>query len=202
MEGTMENRTSLEMEFQGKTMASNIAMTVILISFSMLFGTLFLALTVYRFNAPVWPPLGMERVSLFLPLISTLIILLSSMTYFKFQKICQEKKNFQSAKKWLNGTILLGILFFVSQLKFWFFLQSEGYFLATGIYSSVMYSFTWIHSAHIIMGLGVLAYVHLKLRKNEQISDSGTLSLIKHAGLFWHFLDIVWVLIFLTIFLI
>ena len=52
---------------EGQKIVSSIAMTIVLISFSMLFASLFMGYAVYRIQNPVWPPMGMQRVPTSVP---------------------------------------------------------------------------------------------------------------------------------------
>ena len=96
---------TVDRNIEGKKLASSIAMTMSLVTFAMLFATMFLGYTVFRMQQPVWPPMGMPRVGLTIPLLSTLLIVVSSFTYWKFEKNIE-------TKKWLIITTLLGYRLF------------------------------------------------------------------------------------------
>ena len=171
---------------QGERLTSSIAMTMTLVSFSMLFATLFLGYISYRFTSEVWPPVGMQSVGLGLPTISTMLILLSSFTYLLFENT----KN----SKWLHLTTLLGVAFMITQFIFWKNLKLSGIYTDTTIFASMIYAFTWIHAAHVIAGLFALLLLTFRLRKDECILWT------KNVGKFWHFLGITWFVIFIGIF--
>lgn len=166
---------------------SNISMIVTLISFTMLFATLFLGYAMYRLTSEQWPPMGMEALSLGLPSLSTFVIAFSSYTYWKFEK---NGKTF-----WLKATGFFGLLFMVSQLMLWSSLQASGLYAGSGIFGSIVYGFTWIHAAHILMGLGALVWLNFKLKRNN-----ATQLTVQNVGKFWHFLGIVWLVMFVFIF--
>jgi cytochrome c oxidase subunit 3 len=171
---------------EGEKLSSSIAMIMTLISLSMLFATLFLGYLAYRLTSEIWPPVGMGQVSLGLPTISTMIILSSSFTYLMFE----------NTKKllWLNLTTLLGSGFMVSQLFFWDNLKKTGIFTDTTIFASMIYAFTWIHAAHVVSGLCALLFLWFQFnRKNCELW-------IKNVGQFWHFLGIIWFVMFIGIF--
>jgi cytochrome c oxidase subunit 3 len=178
---------------EGDKIISTVAMIVTLISFGMLFLTLMMGFAMFRFTAPVWPPAGMEKPSLFIPTLSTLIIFLSSLAYIQFEK--EVEKGFAS-KIYLLVTIGLGLLFMASQFIFWNDLSSKGIFVSSGIFASILYSFTWIHAAHIIAGLSLLLWLYFKLDKEDKKITIHT----SNVGKFWHFLGIVWLIMFVTIF--
>lgn len=178
---------------EGDQVISSIAMIVTLVSFGMLFLTMMMAFALFRFTAPIWPPAGMTKPSLLLPTISTLIIALSSVFYVKFEKNVLKGT---ADKRNLLITLVLGFAFMISQILFWNHLKSQGILVSSGIFASIMYAFTWIHAAHIVAGLGLLIWLYISLNK----PDSLTAVKVSSFGKFWHFLGIVWLIMFLTIF--
>ncbi len=178
---------------EGDKVISSIAMIVTLVSFGMLFLTLMMGFAIYRFTAPVWPPAGMGKPSLLIPSISTLVIVLSSILYMSFEKNVEKGV---ADKKNLTWTLILGVAFMASQFLFWNQLKSHGIFVSSGIFASILYAFTWIHAAHIVAGLGLLVWLYSALKA----ADSMTFVKVSSIGKFWHFLGIVWIIMFVTIF--
>lgn len=175
---------------QGQEIISSVAMIVTLVSFAMLFATLMMGFAMFRFTAPVWPPNGMEKLSLFLPTLSTICIFLSSLAYMWFEKNIADKKG-------LIITLILGFGFMLLQSLLWNQLKSQGIFVSSGIYPSIIFGFTWIHAAHIVVALGLLIWL-LKFGLKE-INTKARIR-AKSIGKFWHFLGIVWFIMFVTIF--
>ncbi len=173
----------------GKKIVSTVGMIVTLTSFAMLFATLMMGFAIYRFTTPVWPPQGMVRPSLLIPSLSTLSIFLSSMSYIWYEKNLKDKRG-------LYLTFGLGLIFMRLQFLFWSTLRSEGIFASSGIFGSIIYAFTWVHAAHIIAALLLLGWHIMQIHTNETVSENT----ITNIGKFWHFLGIVWAIMFLTIF--
>lgn len=171
---------------------SNISTIVTLISFTMLFATLFLGYALYRLTAEQWPPMGIEAPSLGLPIISTLVIFLSSFTYWMFEKRFELSKE---NKGWLWITVLLGFAFLGTQITLWSSLKASGLYSSSGIFGSIIFGFTWIHAAHILLGIGALGWLSFKLKMDEM-----KLMTVQNVGKFWHFLGIIWLIMFITIF--
>lgn len=176
-----------ELKQEYRKIQSSIAMTVVLVSWVMFFATLFLAYALYRITANVWPPMGFENISLNLPTLSMVVIILSSISYEVYRKV--------KSKHYLTGTLVLGLGFLVSQLYLWDALKLKGIYVEAGIFPSIIYAFTWIHAAHI--GLGIISLVTLYFIKKENIEIWN-----KNVGTFWHFLGIIWFLMYATIFVI
>ena len=190
----MENQKANNIE----TIQSSITMTVLLISFSMLFGTLFLGYMVYRVRATVWPPMGMNDIGLFYPSFSTFVIFFSSVTYYIFEKLLNDKK-LTSAKRYLFLSLLLGLGFCASQYMVWRDLALRGITQSSGIFGSMLYGFTWIHIAHVLVGILILVWLGFKSFKINSIEYKDKLR-AKNVGMFWHFLGLVWFVMFLGLF--
>jgi cytochrome c oxidase subunit 3 len=181
---------NLSQNEQGQEIISSIGMIVALVSFAMLFATLMMGFAMYRLTAPAWPPAGMIRPSLLLPSLSTIFIFLSSLSYMWFEKNIANKKG-------LILTTLLGLGFMLIQSLLWGHLKSQGIFASSGIYPSIIYAFTWIHAAHIVAGLGLLVWLLFFALKEVNMKARLRASSV---GKFWHFLGIVWFIMFVTIF--
>ena len=174
---------------QYETFKNSVAMTVTLISFGMLFFTLFLGYMLVRFNSPTWPPVEIEGMPKLLPFLSTMVIGLSSLTYWMM-----EKKN--SKALWLV-TMILGVSFLVLQWILWNELKTAGILIGNGMVPSMVYAFTWIHAGHIVIGLLALMWLGYLLMKGE-----ATQMKLTNVGKFWHFLGAVWLVMYLTLFVI
>lgn len=181
---------NLNQNDQGQEIISTVGMTVALVSFAMLFATLMMGFAMFRFTAPVWPPAGMNRPSLILPALSTLSIFLSSLSYIWFEKNIANKRG-------LILTIILGLSFMLFQSLLWGHLKSQGIFVSSGIFPSIIYAFTWVHAAHIIAAIGLLFWLLNFALKEINAKARRRASSV---GKFWHFLGIVWFIMFMTIF--
>jgi cytochrome c oxidase subunit 3 len=130
-------------------------------------------------------------------IISTVIIIVSSIT-FHMAKVSMKKGDRSSTSMWLLTTLALGLGFVFAQFYGFQKIIESGFFF-TGPESTVTTSFVYIvtvvHMAHLIAGLIVLLvviYNHFK----QKYSASQTLG-IELGAMFWHFLDILWVYLFL-----
>lgn len=131
---------------------------------------------------------------------STLVIILSSITFI-FAKKSIEKNNRKNGTIFLLATLLLGIIFVVLQFQSFAEIISAGYYF-TGSESTITTSFIYVvvlvHLAHLLAGLIVLLvviYNHFKQRYN-----SGQMLGLELGATFWHFLDILWVYLFLFLY--
>lgn len=178
-----------------KDFQESVAMTVTLISFGMMFATLFLGYTLVRFNSPTWPPVEIQGLPKLLPFLSTLVMLLSSLSYYFMEK--NSRLNLPRAKMLWVLTLVLGFVFLGLQWTLWATLGRMGIVVANGMVPSMVYAFTWFHAAHIILGLLALFYVgHFLFR------GTVTHPQVVNVGKFWHFLGVVWIIMYLTLFVI
>ena len=169
---------------------NSVGMTVTLISFGMMFASLFLGYFLVRFNAPVWPPVEIENLPKLLPFLSTLVMGISSYTYYKFEK-GEERKKF-----WII-TFLLGMAFLGLQYSLWNALAASGILVANGNVPSMVYAFTWIHAVHIVVALGLVLWLgYYVFRKPSGLTKAKLIN----VGKFWHFLGVVWLMMYLMLF--
>ena len=170
---------------------AGISMVLVLVSFSMLFATLFLGYAALRFTAPVWPPMGMTDLPMAVPLVSTALIALSSLTWMLFEN--------SKRRLWILLTFALGLGFTISQFVLWADLKQLGIYASTGTFASIIYAFTWIHAAHIIAALLLLLWP-ITWSVKQTITEVRTVK-VASIGKFWHFLGIIWFLMFISLFL-
>jgi cytochrome c oxidase subunit III len=135
-------------------------------------------------------------------LLSTIVILLSSASMiYTFNGA--KNNRFQQVKIGFAITFILGLVFCFLQFKGWGILIDKGiYFIgsqsrASGSY---LYIFTLVHLLHIVSGLIVLLYCFFKSLKHKYHSEN--LLGIRLASIYWHFLDILWVYLFLFLYFI
>lgn len=130
---------------------------------------------------------------------STIVIILSSVT-MHFANSAAKKEQLSKQKMLLFTTILLGVLFFVLQVHAWGVLTERGvYFINNNASQSFIYIFTGLHLAHIIGGLVVL--LRCILGVYQKISFSNNLFRMELAVIFWHFLDLVWIYLYVFLLL-
>ncbi len=137
------------------------------------------------FESGVWPPAGTPEINHVLPLIMTAILVTSSLTYHKAEKAFEEGHG--GFTFWLLVSIVLGIAFVSCTGYEYMNLWHEGFKPGTNQYSTPFYSLTGFHATHVVVGLAAFLAVLIG-------SIIGTVhkSLVKLAGVYWHFVDVVW----------
>ncbi|MGJ8548817.1 cytochrome c oxidase subunit 3 [Winogradskyella wichelsiae] len=132
--------------------------------------------------------------------ISLILILISSLTFI-LAKRALEKNKMQLVSMYLLVTLALGIAFIFSQFKGFGEIISDGYYF-TGPTSNITMSYIYViailHIAHVIAGLIcliVVIYNHFKQKYN-----SNNMLGFELASNFWHFIDVLWVVLFLFLY--
>jgi len=171
-------------------------MVITIGSLSMLFTTLLVSYGILRVRSDVWNAQIIDTFPLLLLFINTGVILFSSYTYFKGNKAVVIHNRFIT-RKWINTTILIGLIFLIIQLYLWTILNNSGYFITTSQGTAILYLLTGLHGLHILGGIIALFWVSHQLAKRTNFVIP-----VKLVGMFWHFLTIVWIVIFTTLIII
>ncbi|CAN0512823.1 unnamed protein product, partial [Scytosiphon promiscuus] len=144
-----------------------------------------------------WPPVGVETFDPFhLPLINTLILLLSGTTVTWAHHALQHNDR-AGAKLGLVFTVLLGMVFTMLQA----YEYSHAAFTFDGtLYGSAFFMATGFHGAHVVIGTIFLAICLIRLLM-------GGMSAEKHLGFefaawYWHFVDVVWLFLFAFVYVV
>lgn len=134
-----------------------------------------------------WPPAGTpEHMNLVLPLIMTVLLVGSSLTYHVAEHHL-DHDNLGGFRSWLMLTMLLGLLFLGCTIFEYHHLLGINFGPSTNAYSSAFFSITGFHASHVIVGLGIFVSVLLPAfagKTNKYFAFC--------AGLYWHFVDVVW----------
>lgn len=130
---------------------------------------------------------------------STLIIIISSFT-MHMAYLSAKKLQFDKQKLYIILTILLGIAFFFSQYSAWVVLYNSGaYFVNYNASQSFIYVFTGAHLLHILAGIVMLIYTLTgKIRNIPQVRN---LFRLEVTSIFWHFIDILWIYLYVFLLL-
>ncbi|MFN2503849.1 MAG: heme-copper oxidase subunit III [Acidimicrobiales bacterium] len=131
--------------------------------------------------------------------VSSFVLLMSSLTMVLALAAIQ-KGDHRGTRVWLLTTALLGASFVGGQVyEFTVFIR-EGLTLKTNLFGSSFYAMTGFHGAHVTLGvLMLLSLFSMSLKGRLPAEKAETVELV---GLYWHFVDIVWIVIFTLVYLI
>ncbi|SAL01221.1 cytochrome c oxidase subunit I [Caballeronia pedi] len=140
-----------------------------------------------------WPPEGLPKLGL--GLANTSILLSSSVFVWGSERFVRRGRRGMGALM-LAIAIVLGVVFVAIQLKEW---SNHPYGLTTHLYGSLYFTITGFHLMHVLVGLVVLAF--LGLWTGLGYFDWARSAALTIGGLYWHFVDVVWLFIFATLYL-
>ena len=173
-------------------------MWAFLASDCMFFGTLIATYMVYK-NRSLDGPLPRETFDVPYTSVSAFVLLLSSLTMVLALAAIQHGQE-RKMRVWLSATALLGCVFLGGQFYEFTTFYRDGLSLSRNLFGSTFFTLTGFHGTHVAIGvfwLGSLIFHSLRGRLHQEHS-----LLVEIAGLYWHFVDIVWILIFTLVYLI
>jgi cytochrome c oxidase subunit III len=145
-----------------------------------------------------WPP---EPTELNLPYatVFTIILVASSVTC-QFGVFAAEQGNVYGLRRWFSITFVMGLVFVLGQAFEYVQLVEEGTTISSSTYGSVFYLTTGFHGLHVIGGLIAFIFVLIRSTMGRFTPAQATSAIV--VSYYWHFVDVVWIGLFATIYLI
>lgn len=169
---------------------------VFLIAEGMIFLGLFVAYLTFRAVAPTWPPEGTPELELLLPGINTIILISSSFVIHNADTAIK-KNDVQGLRKWFAITAIMGAIFLAGQLYEYFHLE---FGLTTNLFASTFYVLTGFHGLHVCFGLLLIGAVLWRSLKQGHYNSEHHFG-VEAAEIYWHFVDVVWIVLFLLLYI-
>jgi len=171
-----------------------------LISEAAIFGALFVHYYYHRYHLAIWPPANTPKLDTHLPAIATLILMFSSFTSELAHKGLLKGKRFR-AKTFVLVTVILGLIFLSIQGYEWgLYIQYYQFNVETNIFGTMFYMMTGFHGFHVAVGIIFWILVYSRLEMGH-MNEKRHFSMIA-ASWYWHFVDIIWILLFFSLYLI
>ncbi len=165
----------------------------------MLFGALFSAYVMLRVSAPVWPE-GASILNVPLATLNTVILISSSVTVVMAWAHAKMgnmgKHTFYMFLTFLAGCGFLVVKYFEYSAKF-----HHGLFPGTNTFLSIYFTLTGLHGLHVIGGMVVFLYFLGPGKKMYKTQPERYTGRIEVTGLYWHFVDLVWIFLFPVLYL-
>jgi len=139
-----------------------------------------------------WPPEGMPKIGT--GAMSTGVLILSSVFAWLSERTLKKSKRWP-AFAWMLGAIVLGCAFAGMQLKEW---HDHPYGITAHLYGSLYFTITGFHMAHVIVGLVILLLLAVWIALGY--FDEERNAPMRIGGLYWHFVDVVWLFIFTSLY--
>ena len=152
---------------------------------------------VLRTGAPSWPNPA-ERLAVGITAFNTFVLIVSSWTVVRSLNAIQHGDK-QGLKKWLGISILLGASFVSIQVYEYFQLIADDMTPNQDLFWSTFYAMTGFHGLHVVVGVIWLTCLWVGAMR-EQFDEHNYVR-VELGGLYWHFVDLVWVLLFTLVYL-
>jgi len=133
-----------------------------------------------------------------LPIVSTICLLSSSITvHLAVSALHHGKRGLCSL--WLAATVLLGGIFLAGTAQEWYqLIYHDGLTIQTNLFGTTFYSLVGLHATHVVVGLLMLSLA-LIFSLRGQLAGKHT-ERLEVLSLYWHFVDAVWVVVFLVVY--
>lgn len=177
-----------------------LGMAVFVGGWVMMFAALFFVYGGLRSHAEVWPPVEYPELPVVLPGINTVIVAVSSIILVWGMNVAPGAR--RAALRItiaLGVTTILGALFLALQAHVWMELWDQGLKASSGPYGSVFYGLTWVHAAHV--AVGVLAMAVLTVRGARGHFEPARMLPVKLWSVYWHFVGAVWAFLYVSVYL-
>ena len=192
--------------------ASTLGMWTFLVTEIMFFGGLFMAYLVYRWQSPLGFQEASHHLNIYWGAANTAILIISSLTMALAVRAAQTSQPVRTQIGWLVSTMVLGAAFLGIKAieysdKFRDHIVPGPYFQWEGLYPkpaeqfySLYFAMTGLHALHMVIGLGIMAVI--TWMASRKTFDSEYYTPVEVAGLYWHFVDIVWIFLVPLLYLI
>lgn len=165
----------------------------------MLFGALFSSYILLRMGSETWP-LGSTLLNVPIGTLNTIVLITSSITMVMAWASCMIR-DFKKFKLFMGLTILLGLLFLIVKTFEYRAKFEHHLFPWTSTYLGLYFTLTGLHALHVVGGVVVNGYLWGPGRKMWKENPARFTNRVEVAGLFWHFVDLVWIFLFPTLYL-
>ncbi|MGW8282466.1 MAG: cytochrome c oxidase subunit 3 [Gemmatimonadota bacterium] len=162
-----------------------------------LFGSLIITYLVFRGRSVVGP-YPEELLNIPFITVTTFTLLMSSLTMVLALAAVQ-RNDMRQGKLWLLMTALLGLVFLSGQIYEFSHFVHEGLGLTTNLFGASFFLLTGTHGAHVLVGVIWLTTLFV-LALRGRLTDANA-ETVEITGLYWHFVDVVWIVLFTIIYL-
>jgi heme/copper-type cytochrome/quinol oxidase subunit 3 len=165
----------------------------------MLFGGLFASYILLRTGASEWPH-GSAYLNIPLATLNTVVLIASSVTMV-LSWASLMMNDFKKFKTYMGITILCGFIFLVVKYFEYSAKFEHGYFPSNNTFLAIYFTLTGLHGLHVIGGIVVNSYFWSAGSKMWFSQPKRFTNRIEIAGLYWHFVDLVWIFLFPVLYL-
>ena len=165
----------------------------------MLFGSLFAGYILLRTGNPTWGK-GSELLSVPMATLNTVVLITSSVTMVMAWVAAMER-NLGKFRLYMGSTVALGAVFMVVKYFEYMAKFEHGAPPAYSTFMACYFTFTGLHALHVLGGMIVNFYFGFPGAKMMATAPQQFANRVETAGLFWHFVDLVWIFLFPVLYL-
>jgi len=165
----------------------------------LLFGALFTAYTIFRMKYPELFRVEHAKLDRVLGAVNTVVLITSSFTVVLGVDAIRRGKT-RLLEAYFGATILLAAVFLCVKYVEYAAKFHHGLYPGTNLFFSLYFMMTGLHGAHVLLGMAVLTYV-LVLSRRGRLSEN-YYTPVEMSGLYWHFVDLVWIYLFPLLYLV
>jgi heme/copper-type cytochrome/quinol oxidase subunit 3 len=177
---------------------TKLAMWLFLASDCLLFGALITAYVLYR-GASLTGPYPSDVFDIAYTSVSSFVLLASSLTMVLALNAAQSR-DMGRMRLWLLATAMLGLTFVGGQVYEFTSFYREGLSLSTNLFGTTFFVLTGFHGTHVAVGILMLLSL-VGMSSADKLPEDPAFP-VEMVGLYWHFVDIVWIVIFTVVYLI
>ena len=166
----------------------------------MLFGALFSSYIILRLGATDWPSGRVVPLNITLATLNTMVLITSSVTVVMSWASLM-MKDIGKYKMYMGITIALSFVFLVVKYFEYTAKFDHGLYPSTSTFLAIYFTMTGLHGLHVIGGIGVNGYLLGPGSKLWDTHPEQFTSRVECAGLYWHFVDLVWIFLFPVLYL-
>jgi cytochrome c oxidase subunit 3 len=172
-----------------------LGMLLFIASEIMLFGSFFTAYFFVRVNGNAEWPLPPFELPKFVAGVNTAILVTSSFTiHWALQSI--KRGNRAGLQAGLVLTLALGVTFLLTQIREY---SRVGFAPHDGAFGTIFYGLTGLHGAHVFVGLTLLTFATIRAFRGH--FSAAHHSGVEVPGIYWHFVDVMWIVVYTTVYL-
>jgi heme/copper-type cytochrome/quinol oxidase subunit 3 len=166
----------------------------------MLFGALFSTYILLRVGSPAWLYGEAKHLSVPIGTFNTIVLITSSITMV-MAWASLKLNDFGKFKLYLGLTVLLGATFMVVKAFEYAGKFQHGLLPKTHAFYAIYFTLTGLHALHVLGGMAVNAYLWGPGAKMWKTDPERMTNRVEVSGLFWHFVDLVWIFLFPVLYL-
>ena len=194
---SQESAVSLEITSMGVD-NRKLGVWVWLGSEAVFFSALIVVYIVMR-NKSITGPFPSEALNVTLTAANTFILICSSLTMVTALSAIQTG-NQRGLWRWMVATMALGLTFLAGQAFEFTSLAHQGLSLSSNLFGGTFFTLTGFHGAHVLIGVIWIGFVVARARRGGYTQSNYLM--VELTGLYWHFVDLVWIIIFTLVYLI